>query len=334
MKMKKIYLSLLSLTCAMGINAQTLTQANHAPAAGDMFSVYQCDSTNITPGASGAGAVWNYSTIVTHSNIVSNYTASAVTNTAYPNADIAVASGTNDISYFKSTTSNLKYFGGNINLGAVAATLNYTSPAVYAGYPMTLNSNTTSTTGGALYISGNTGSFTGNSNVVADGTGTLILPGATYTNVLRVVTTQTLNYTVSIITGVVTQLNYNYYAAGIKNPVFTISTSTLTGAGASTQTFVTRSKPSSVGIEKNTMNTIEMSVFPNPSNSFVNFATESKNAASVTIYDLNGKAIETKNLINGSVKLDVSNYSVGIYSYKVISNTNHVLKTGKLSVAH
>lgn len=332
--MKKIYLSLLSLTCALGINAQTLTQANHAPAAGDMYSVYQCDSTNITPGASGAGAVWNFSTILTHSNAVSNYTASSITSTAYPNADIAVASGTNDISYYKSTTSNLKYFGGNINLGAAAATLNYTSPAVYAAYPMVLNTNTSSITGGALYVGGSTGSFTGNSNIVADGTGTLLLPGATYTNVMRVVTTQTLNYSVSIINGVVTQLNYNYYAPGIKNPVFTISTSTLTGAGASTQTFVTRWKPSSVGIEKNTLNTIELSVFPNPSNSFVNFATESKNAASVTVYDLNGKLIETKNLTNGSLKLDISNYSAGMYTYKVISNSNHVLKTGKLSVAH
>jgi hypothetical protein len=56
--MKKLYFSLLSIVLGLGMKAQ-LTQGNHAPANNDMYSTWQCDSTGIAPGASGAGVVWN-----------------------------------------------------------------------------------------------------------------------------------------------------------------------------------------------------------------------------------------------------------------------------------
>jgi len=334
--MKKIYLSLLSAVFGLSVNAQTLTQANHAPSNGDLFDTYQCDSAAINPGAAGAGSTWNFGSITTHSNIVTSYTVSTVANATYPNADIAVYSSTNNISYFKSNASSLKYYGGNISVGGITATLNFTAPALYAAYPMSLNTSTSTTTSGTLDVSTQPGTFVGTSDAIADGTGTLIVPGATYTNAIRVVTSQVINYTVSIITGTVTQINYEYYAAGVKQPVFTISTATMASSfGApSTQTIVTRLKSSTVGIEKNSAETIDLSVFPNPSNSVVNFVTPAKNAIIVTVFDINGKLVDKQNLNEGSLKLDVSSYAAGIYTYKISGNHNEVLTAGKFNVVH
>jgi hypothetical protein len=87
--MKKIYLSIITTLAAFSLSAQ-LTDANHSPVAGDMFSTYKCDST-VSPGASGAGALWNYATIVTYSNVVNNYTAAVNSNASYPQNAVAVA---------------------------------------------------------------------------------------------------------------------------------------------------------------------------------------------------------------------------------------------------
>lgn len=330
--MKKLYFTLLTAALGLNLNAQTLTQANHAPANGDVFSTYQVDSTGVSPGASGAGVTWNFASVNTHSNISNNYTATTVNNAAYPNANISVSSSANDLSYYNSTTSIYNYWGGNLVVGGFPATITYTSAAVRATYPMSLNSTQSAVTGGSVVVGGNNGTFTGNSKVILDGTGTLSTPSGTYTNAMRVVTSQTINYT-AIITGVVTQVNYDYYASGTKAPLFTISTSTITGAGASTQTIVTRYKASTTGINAVEAGVNAVSVFPNPSSSAINFETPSQSAKTISIYDINGKFIESKSL-NTSLKLDVSNYANGIYSYKIISADNNFIKSAKFTVTH
>src|SRR5690348_16441255 len=109
--MKKIYLFLLA-TFSYSLSAQ-LTQANHAPANGDTYTMYRCDSVNTTPGASGAGVLWNFSSLTTFSNLARSYTAQATSNSTYAAANVAVASGNSDIEYLASSTTSLGYYGGN-----------------------------------------------------------------------------------------------------------------------------------------------------------------------------------------------------------------------------
>lgn len=332
--MKKIYLSIITTLAAFSASAQ-LTDANHSPAAGEMFSTYQCDSM-ITPGASGAGALWNYATIVTHSSIVNNYTAAVNSNASYPQPGVAVASALSNMSYYKGSAASLNYWGGNIVIGSVAATLIYTSPAVVAAYPMSLNTTSSSVTSGSISIpaAAQTGTFTGISNTIADGTGTLVLPTGTFTNVYRVVTTQTINFTTSI-SGTVTQKNYDYYSVGTKEALFTISNATIGTqfTSPSTQTIVTRSKPLVTSVNENKAVTFELGVYPNPSSTTVNFVTENAEAKQVLVYDITGKLVEKQNLIEGKLKLDVSNYNTGLYMYSVIGNANQTLKSGKITVS-
>ena len=102
---------------------------------------------------------------------------------------------------------------------------------------------------------------------------------------------------------------------------------------SSTQTFVTVLKDYvTVGVKENSKESIELSVFPNPSNSFINFNTASLEASKIIAYDVTGKIVLTEIFENGKVKLDVSNFIGGIYLYTVIDKNNQTLKSGKFNV--
>jgi hypothetical protein len=258
-------------------------------------------------------------------------------NASYPQPGVAVASALSNMSYYKSSASSLNYWGGNIQVGAIAATLIYTGPAVIAAYPMSLNTTSTAATNGSISIPAiaQSGTFTGNSSTLADGSGTLILPSGTYTNVLRVVTSQTINFTVQLGSGSVNQKNYEYFKVGVKEALFSINTSTIVSlAGTSTQTLVMRTKPLVTSVNENKAVAFELGVYPNPSSTTVNFVTENAEAKQVVVYDITGKLVEKQNLTDGKLKLDVSNYNTGLYMYSVIGNTNQTLKSGKITVNH
>jgi len=328
--MKKTLLSL-SILFTLAANAQ-LTQANHGPAVGNSFGTFQCDS--VAPGASGTGAIWNYATLNIHTvGTLKNYVSVASTNTLYPSATIAVGSATNDTYYYSSTSANLKYYGGNMNANGVAATLNYSSPAIFATYPMSMGTSTTSATAGTVNVTSpfpTSFNFTGNCSVMVDGTGTLILPAKTFTNVMRVMTSQTITATINV-----NSVNYEYYAVGIsRNPILTIATSTINSmAGTSTQSIVTvLSNYAVVGINEVEKSDIELSVFPNPATTLINFTTSSLEANKVIAYDVTGKIVATELMEIGKAKMNTSNLTSGVYIYHVVGKNNQVLTTGKFNV--
>jgi hypothetical protein len=260
-------------------------------------------------------------------------------------ANIALGSASNDISYLSSTTNTLGYYGGNISIGAIVGSINYTAPAIYASYPMSLNTTSTVATGGTIAITNpipTSGSFLGSSNVMVDGTGTISLPGGfTFTDVVRVVTSQTVNITTAFANATVTQHTYDWYTTGIKAPVFTILTSTANvGGNSTTQTVVTRNKDLTAntntlvtGIAENTAQNSFFTVYPNPSSSYVNFATNHPDAATVSVFDMTGKLVEKQNLNDGKSKLDVSSYNKGLYLYSVTNKEGKALKSGKITVS-
>jgi hypothetical protein len=263
------------------------------------------------------------------------------TTPGYPVGSLVTAASVNDQSYYMSSPTDLRYYGGNFKVQAVTGSLTYTAPATAASYPMSLNTTSTASIGGNINVTSPpvSGTFIGNSTVLADGSGTLILPGGapgTYTNVLRVVSSQTLNYNATAI-GVITKINYDYYTPSIKAPLMTISMFTLTSnfTAPSTQTIVAVNKDYlmiTVSIDKNKTSDVELSVFPNPSNGQVNFITDNKSVKEVRIFDLSGKLLETKVLTEGSLKLDVSAYNKGVYLYSLLNQNGETLKTGKLTV--
>ena len=341
--MRKLYSIALFSFLGLSLQAQ-LTQSNHAPAANDTYKTYQCDSLNINPGSAGAGVTWNFSAVSTRSSIVSNYTANAITNATYPSANIAVASSTGNISYYSSSATVLNYWGGNITIGPVSAALTYTSASVYASYPMSLNTTSSAAVAGSINVlspAAASGAFSGNCNVIADGTGTLILPGinATFTNAMRVVTSQTLTIP-SILSSTLTQITYNYYSIGTKAPLYTISTATFASifGAPSTQILVTRNAaavatPSDVSVKETALSEAKVVAYPNPATNIVNFVSGFNNSNYVSLFDVTGKEIERVYFNDSKIKLDVSKYARGLYMYKAVNSNDKTIATGKITVA-
>ncbi len=337
--MKHLFTSLLFFA-GLQIGTAQLTQANHAPANGDMYDTWQCDSTNISLGGSGAGVLWNYASIATRSSIVNSYTGSTANNTVYPQANVFLSAGAAMNGYYKSTAANLEYYGGNVVVGNVAAGLTYTSPVISAVYPMNLNTTTTSVTGGSINITSPlpvTGTFTGSAMVFADASGTINLPGGTtYTNVLRVITSQTINFVTIVGAGSLLQVNYEYFGGGIKSPVFAISTSTAnTTLGIFTQTLVTRYKtPANPpnAIPESEENAYNYLIYPNPAADFMIVSTNNALADVISISDVAGREIESYDLKNGLSNISLNAYRKGVYFYTIRSEEGKTLRTGKLLI--
>lgn len=337
--MKKTLLSLLSLI-VIGAGAQTLTQANHAPAAGNqLYVTQQCDSALINPSAPGTGQTWTYA--LTGLNAVNSYSTYASTDVSFNPANVYVGSSANNTSYYLASASDLKYYGGVLAINGTIITAKYSSPAVVAAYPMSYGTTTASATSGSVNASGFDGTFTGNCNVTADGTGTLVLPAKTFSNVIRVNTVQTMTASLlgGFVTATVTLNNYDYYETNAsKAPLFTIATSTLLSSATPTapsyQKIVTVIQNYAiVGLNESQKANIELSVFPNPSTNFINFSTTSLEATKVTAFDMNGKVVATEIMETGTAKMNTSNLAAGVYMYQVTDNNNQVLTTGKFNVS-
>lgn len=334
--MKKILLTTFSF---LGIiaSAQTITEGSHAPMNNDaIFGTYQCDSTGITAGGAGTGQSWNFSSFAPHISTLKTYTTLTSSNVAYNPADVSVSSGSTNTNYYRSYTTKLNYYGGDLTIAGITLNVKYANPAIVALYPMSLNSATTSITSGTVN-SIVSGAFSGTCNLIADASGSLTLPSKTFTNVLRVVTSQTLSAP-SIFNTMVYMQVYDYYCTDdtVKAPVFSINTSTISSTigGTSTQTIVTLLKDYNVvGVNETQKSNIELSVFPNPATTVINFSTASLEATKVIAFDMTGKIVATESIEMGKSKLNTSNLATGVYMYQILDKNNQTLTTGKFNVS-
>jgi hypothetical protein len=338
--MKKIYLSFLFITAALISNAQSLSQANHAPVVGETYTT--TGASTVAPGPSGTGVSWNFSSITTTTPTM-NYSvvtaASTSSASSYPNASLALQTGTNN-TFYSSSPTELKFWGGILNIGGYNIEVKYTSPAIVASYPMAFNTTTNSSVAGSVSAFGFNGTFTGNANVILDGIGTLDLPSRTFTNVLRVATTQTLNYTIPFAgSGVVTLETYDYYGTGYPNTkyaLYSLSNATLTFGSTinSSQSLATlRTDYLTIGIKENTKSISNVKLFPNPAEGAftLSFNNENGTNSSYELINALGQSVRKgsigseKGLVKYVVELD--GIDPGIYFVKLISgNSSSVQK--------
>ena len=304
--MKKIYLLISAAIISAGAYAQTINQSNNAFIIGNTYSTKQCDSTAISVGGNGAGQTYNYSSIVIHNSVVKNYTAVTVASTgsasAYPSASVSLKAGATDNSFYSYTANEAKYWGGNLNVGGVQATIGFSNPQVNMKYPTTLSTSTISSTSGTLVVLGNNGTFTGSATITATGSGVLQLPsGVNFPNALKVVSTQTISFS-SIVTGSINAIYYDYYSpANSKAPLFSIQTSSISSMlGNTTQTYVTiNSNYVALGVkEQEDAAALSLTAFPNPANDniTISYNNPSNEAASYEVISMTGQLVKSEKL--------------------------------------
>ena len=85
--------------------------------------------------------------------------------------------------------------------------------------------------------------------------------------------------------------------------------------------------PPTTGINNNELNK-EISFFPNPAkDSFTFNYSNVKQGTQLTIYNLEGKAMLTKELLNVSSEVDVSTLNKGVYFVRVKQNNKEVYQS-------
>lgn len=337
--MKKLYFTLLTILSGLTITtAQTLTATNHAPAVGDSYSRTQLDSTgaNSLANITGSSAVWSFTTPITRTvtagwyNALNTYTNGSAVNTStlvYPTSSIAMYN-TNEKSFFTTSASDLKFWGGKITIASIGADFVLSAGVIRATYPMVFGSSvTTPVFTGTISSSFTSGSISNGTAVVTyDGKGTLNLPGRTFNNVVRLKTRTYFDYSAGII-GTVTFENYDYYDLNIsKHPILTVAASTITSSFGppSAQFYAYVNKDyMQVGINEPIKEVSNLNIFPNPANSNFNISLTNNNADAVSYEIINaiGQTVRVENLASlkgeSQYSIDSNNLESGIYFVKV-----------------
>jgi hypothetical protein len=344
--MKKIalFVSMYGILSSVSI-AQTLNQSTHAPAIGDVYTFQYADPASLPSnlGNPGTGNTFNFSGLSIYPGTNTSQGVSVASNgsaSAYPNANVAVQTGTDNV-FYKSQASNLENWGGTMTINAYSIKLNFTTPAVLGTYPMNLGTTNTGTVAGSITAMGNNGNFVGTNSFTADATGTLVVPGGrTYNNVMRVHTFQNLTFTVSFVQGTLTVNQYDYYAPNYSNfpnpnnnwPVLSVQQSTISSTigGTSVQTTVTiNSNYNVLGINNsNNISASHITISPNPVKDVLTVSSDLP-INKIQLVDITGKVIvDTKNN-----SIDCSTLSNGTYFVRMEDKSGKII-TEKVMIQH
>lgn len=211
-------------------SAQTISKANLF-SVGDVYAYTVFDSTKAIAGPAGANATWNFSGVGPSlgTDVDQIVAASSTTyGSKFPTATYASQWSDQRVEYAQVNGPNV-YLLGFTQTSSVVSTNERAlavlrNPLVY-GQIVRDTVNQTTQVSGALNATGTTRSYT-----VVDGTGALITPMATYTNVMRV--RYEINMQASLIFGSETIhiVRYDWYDANHKQPLAEIDSTQLSGS--------------------------------------------------------------------------------------------------------
>jgi hypothetical protein len=80
--------------------------------------------------------------------------------------------------------------------------------------------------------------------------------------------------------------------------------------------------------------TSEINVYPNPAKNILNFNFTNVDARTIDIYDMSGKLVNTTEVRNNTMTVNVSEMSNGLYIYQIRDNDGNTIKFSKFNVVH
>ncbi|MCC6841252.1 MAG: T9SS type A sorting domain-containing protein [Flavobacteriales bacterium] len=297
--------------------AQTLDQGNNGPVVGDEFIQHQSDYMD--PGPAGAGQTWNFAALQTDETL----TTTGVMPTAAPNgaaftgATVAFDAGGGAYLFLKNSVTGLE----NVGAYALSISLVYQDPEQIMKYPCALNTTWTDSWSSNFTSGGFPVARSGTSTGLADGSGTLITPYGTISNVLRVKLHQVYTDNIGgLMTVNYDAVNYYYYKPGVHMAL--VQLSNLTSSASTPQTYATWLDEASVGIQEALRNTIGLDVFPNPATDQVSVVFGSPGGTiTLEVTDGTGRVVVVDQLrSNGAITrhdLDLARLTPGLYQVRV-----------------
>lgn len=328
--MKKIYLLLISGLFLSTTKSQTLTATGCNPVVGQTYD--RVFTGAFSQGSAGTNQTWNISSLTGTNSSANVVTVGSTPNGSnHPLANLSFEEGTN-YTYMKTSSTAFQMYGIEVSISFV-----YSNPEDLLRFPFSYP-NTYTDTWAAIFTSGVTFNRKGSTTVTADGTGTLITPSGTYTNVLRLHSVQT--YSDSADLGgtpyIITYNNdqYFWYKDGIHFPLASTYNLTSSASSPSTGGYYTDVQ---VGILENEFLAKNLSVIPNPARNNISVSYSLEKNSQVTISILNSIGEEVlinqtfENLIgNHLLNIDISTLKKGIYFIRILANEE--LATKKLII--
>ncbi len=322
---------LLCLTVGM-LNAQpTLTKANNAYVLGEVFYVHNCAYQN--PGSAGSNQIWNFNAATTITTSI--YTVKTPTNSAFTGSNVinielddSLHHHPNHYYTYTNDTVITPFCDYYINCGGYHISL---------FYPFNMGDSLSKT------IMCSLGSGSGglqNYKFKYDGFGTIILPNATYNNVLRIVYSSGMpQYTGNTFQGNRFDVTYVWYLPGYHYPIAKLKWSRFPKQGPfgtvvpnvyDTIKWFQYIDNVSVSIKENSIKQLNVKLYPNPVNDTIFIEMSEPLDIHYTVYDLFGKEFSSKEIIaetkNTKVAIDVSELINGTYFIKIKSKDSFVTK--------
>jgi Secretion system C-terminal sorting domain len=343
--MKKFTLFCFCSLLALGTSLKAQSISNYvAFVPGDSFTTQPIDTTGQTPGPSGAGQTWNFGSVSPTGPVnVTTYTYpdSVPGFTTFPGSTVAIPGGV--ANFYKLSSSQLEYLGAK--QPSTVGDMIYSNTEVTMVYPIT---STTSNTdvfvgrqnfpgGGTHFLSRN-----GTVSVTADGTGTIITPAGTFSNVIRVYTIEDYIDTEHVGAVSLTPKHYHtdkytWYREGNRGFVYQFATLTFPIAGTTTTTRIIEYKTNvtRVGISEVASNN-EVSVYPNPASESMTVAitTSASEKVSLSLQNMAGQVVYQLNDLNlqsgkNIIPIEVKGFPVGQYIVNInganINESKHLV---------
>ncbi|OFY84390.1 MAG: hypothetical protein A3F72_01085 [Bacteroidetes bacterium RIFCSPLOWO2_12_FULL_35_15] len=316
--------------------AQTITLAN-SQIIGDSIIVYRSDTLGLYQGASGVGVTWDFSTL-NNIGTVYRYTmdpSSTPYPTLYPSSNRAekTISGTSTNYQFYNTQNDSTTIVGTSG-GVIDSTI-YSNTDKAMIFPFTyLNTFYDSSISFAYY---NTSGIKNHSyhsrTTTADGSGTLILPNATYTNVLRY---KIIHYEVDSLfsgTNFISKSVWNieeYIWVDAGHRAYLLYANPLkkkNGVQQAKSVHYVTNPPLILPTEIQPIyNPLESTViYPNPAKNVLNINCST--TGSVTIFNTFGQVVLKAKLTND---LDISGLMKGFYFVQLSNDQNEIVMTKKI----
>lgn len=344
--MKKITLSLISIfLCSVVFAQAVLTASTSNLIIGEEFATYYCKTAGVTPGAAGAGIVWNFSGLTDSSaNTISIIDcAGEAYCDSFPVGFIVMA--IKPLGMYQAYAADaLKLDYTNLCDSSIPgwATFVYGSrPYNMLRYPLTYTDAWHDTSLYRVPSNHQQHTFADQLHSV-DGHGTLITPRGTYTNVLRlhvvnfVTDTQFVSSTPSIYH--VRMDDYYWYQPGFHNPILMMTSLNDSATGALLKTGWVRYSTgiASAGTRVPEHSDLDISVFPIPAREFiyVKSGEEEIDQSSIVLLDITGRVVDMQpSIIQGSKhEIAISTASLPSGMYMIRFKAGHRFITKKVVV--
>lgn len=304
--MRKFYFTMLSFWIAGSSFGQSMTGSDLNANIGEVFNANQ--TNYVSPGSAGVGQTWDLSSMATTSSYNVSHSAA---NPGFPSTNITQTfSAGGAIMYYNFGSGGQVVHGVDAN----GVLITYSNPATQVGFPISVG-----VSGSDDHVATyNSGGFpftrAGITSWEVDGSGTLITPNGTYTNVLRAFLVQdysdtwtgpTVDYLVEI---------YAWFKAGIHYPIAEVLSLNSTIGGTTEYGYYLTGN---VGLEEDT--DLNFTLYPNPANTEITITQFNGNLNALVITDLNGKQVAQSD----EFKIDISTLDPGLYFLLVIDKNGN-----------